>query len=870
MPQSAAAAVSGKVYQDINGDGAIDAQEPGIKGVTITAFDVDGNPQGTTDSLADGTYTFNATGAAPYRIEFTNIPGGHYDGAIGADSNSTIRFINSANSTDLDLALQVPVNYVPDPLAVVMAIPVSPSGGSAGLSNATTAPGLMRLPYTATGSDDGSGDINQPNPNMDISFDQVGATWGTGFQRKSGLLFSSAILKRHSGLGPLVRPATNAGEAAVPVDGVYKIQYSPTINSSLLGGFTLNGVVPASGNAGTIDLGTVTREITSTAVPASKPNALRNQLDADSYDIDALAKVGKRGFGGSEVDATDNRLWLVNLNQRSLIRIDISVPANIPDSGTISGSLVSHFDIDYSGLPVCNGVYRPWALKFDATTGYVGVTCDASTGGNDDVHAHVLSFDPVTGSNFNSVLDIDLSAANYSREATQYSISSPRVPCALGSWRNWNRWGNSWSELGLPTQGNTNTTFGAEVACPQPILADLEFDVNGDMVIGFMDRLSLQLDRVMRAGDVNDPGYYSVDAAGDTLHACSTDTGFVLEGRTGCLIDSDTKDTNDTPTDRLSLTDGPGNQGEFYFQDYSSEYDSGTAARHVENNLGTVTIVPGSGEVIVTAYDSILGDFNQGLHWYRTRTTASGIPGTRVDQYQISIEGSNLLNTKGMALGDVELMLPPAPLELGNRVWEDANGNGVQDAGEAGIDGVDVTLNCGAADFVQTTANGGQYLFTDANAGGEIPRNTSCTISVPTTHNSLILTTQTAAMDEPIGSDPDPDTGSFTFTTGEAGQNNHTYDIGYTAPIVDLELTKEVSPTSAKRGDIVTYTITLSNKGPSNATGIQVTENLPDTLSYVPDYVATQGTYDAVSGLWDVGSVAKDVSVTLTIDARLK
>ncbi len=32
------------------------------------------------------------------------------------------------------------------------------------------------------------------------------------------------------------------------------------------------------------------------------------------------------------------------------------------------------------------------------------------------------------------------------------------------------------------------------------------------------------------------------------------------------------------------------------------------------------------------------------------------------------------------------------PASIGNFVWDDLNGNGIQDAGEPGIDGVEVTL----------------------------------------------------------------------------------------------------------------------------------------------------------------------------------
>ena len=39
-------------------------------------------------------------------------------------------------------------------------------------------------------------------------------------------------------------------------------------------------------------------------------------------------------------------------------------------------------------------------------------------------------------------------------------------------------------------------------------------------------------------------------------------------------------------------------------------------------------------------------------------------------------------------MSDVELLCDAAPIEIGNRVWHDVNGNGIQDPSEPGINGV--------------------------------------------------------------------------------------------------------------------------------------------------------------------------------------
>lgn len=55
------------------------------------------------------------------------------------------------------------------------------------------------------------------------------------------------------------------------------------------------------------------------------------------------------------------------------------------------------------------------------------------------------------------------------------------------------------------------------------------------------------------------------------------------------------------------------------------------------------------------------------------------------------------------------------PIEIGNRVWLDADNDGIQDAGENGIPNVQVKLFAGATELATaTTAADGTYYFTNA------------------------------------------------------------------------------------------------------------------------------------------------------------
>ena len=81
--------------------------------------------------------------------------------------------------------------------------------------------------------------------------------------------------------------------------------------------------------------------------------------------------------------------------------------------------------------------------------------------------------------------------------------------------------------------------------------------------------------------------------------------------------------------------------------------------------------------------------------------------------------------------------------------------------------------------------------------------------------------------------------------------------------IVELSVNKTVDNKNPTIGDIIEYTISVVNKGPSNATGVQVFEKLPDGLVYVSD--SGNGAYNPDTGIWEVGSMRTGDVSSLTI-----
>lgn len=70
----------------------------------------------------------------------------------------------------------------------------------------------------------------------------------------------------------------------------------------------------------------------------------------------------------------------------------------------------------------------------------------------------------------------------------------------------------------------------------------------------------------------------------------------------------------------------------------------------------------------------------------------------------------------------------------------------------------------------------------------------------------------------------------------------------------DIQVDKNADNIRPGSGDTVEYTITVSNQGDSNATSVQVTDQLPAGVSYISNDEPT-GNYNPITGIWDVGTV---------------
>ena len=82
-------------------------------------------------------------------------------------------------------------------------------------------------------------------------------------------------------------------------------------------------------------------------------------------------------------------------------------------------------------------------------------------------------------------------------------------------------------------------------------------------------------------------------------------------------------------------------------------------------------------------------------------------------------------------------------------------------------------------------------------------------------------------------------------------------------PEADLEVIKQVSNGVVYKGEIVNWTIIVTNNGPDMAINVIVTDDLPSGLTFL----SADGDY--ANGVWNVGDLAKGESRTLVIETRV-
>jgi uncharacterized repeat protein (TIGR01451 family) len=213
---------------------------------------------------------------------------------------------------------------------------------------------------------------------------------------------------------------------------------------------------------------------------------------------------------------------------------------------------------------------------------------------------------------------------------------------------------------------------------------------------------------------------------------------------------------------------------------------------------------------------------------------------------------------RGVLVKYENIPLPPTG-EIGDFVWSDLNGNGIQDAGEPGIGGQTVTLT-GPVTASTTTNGSGQYLFSGLPAG-----NYTVTVGTPA---GFTVTPSVQGTDTTIDSNGSP----AGVTLATSSSSNLTIDFGF-VPIPPAQLSVNKTPDNgsfAQNGQ-ASFTIVVSNTGTGlAATNVALTDVLPGNGGLVwQTATASQGSCSLSSNnlSCSLGTLAAGASATVTVSS---
>lgn len=299
---------------------------------------------------------------------------------------------------------------------------------------------------------------------------------------------------------------------------------------------------------------------------------------------------------------------------------------------------------------------------------------------------------------------------------------------------------------------------------------------------------------------------------------------------------------------------------------YSDDGAAGTASRF---STGTFPLPDTGGEATVTEFLTFAG-FTPG--------GGGGADLTRIGAIEMEITGAANVNGAAQLVGaigpNVEQFdfanFESADLSLSKTVNTPSSSTGqnivftitVNNAGPNAANGVIVTdvLPPGLA-FVTSSASQGTYNSANGQWSlGTIANGASATLALTaraTTAGALVNTAEITA-----SSAFDVDSTPGNNVLAEDDQESVTVNV----EAADLSLTSVTDRTSAIVGENVTYTLTLSNAGPSAATGVAVSTVIPAGLTLVSN-VPSAGSFNG--SVWTVGTIAPGTSATLALTTRV-
>ena len=426
--------LGGMVFNDYDANGFQATDESfGLEGVTVEAFACDGTTYNTTTDLF-GQYLLDIpVEKYPVRIEFSGLPNRFGEGTPQGTTNGTTTQFADGPVCNLNLGILDPSDFCQAAPTVIVPCYINGSLSNSQVSNLEA---LVGFDYNASGLK------NEATIVKLASASQVGSVWGVAYNKRRKEVFSSAILKRHAALGP-------AG-----LGGIYSTDIAnyPSATTSIF----IDVITDLGINVGTVS--------------SNADRGITGGPSSPSRDNEGFVNSAKIGIGDIDLSEDGKTLYFTNLFDKKLYAVDITA-YNVDGTKPTASSVLS-YDLN---LSCSGGDLRPWAIKVYKNKVYVGAVCDGNGGQKSDLRAFVVAFDALNNFSQEIVLEFPLT---HPKGFSMYTYTSET---------GWYPWTDDWLAKRAGSGFSSN-----DMLHPEPILGDIEFDIDGSIILGINDRTGLQ------------------------------------------------------------------------------------------------------------------------------------------------------------------------------------------------------------------------------------------------------------------------------------------------------------------------------------------------------------------------------------------
>jgi len=825
-----------RIWEDTNANGQQDAGEAGIAGVTVQLKDAGGNVIASTSTDANGVYGFDVlpgtysvavTPPAGYSITPTNqgndlsdsdIDGGGMTGQYTLASGETNNSVDGGLYRKAELGDRVWLDTDGDG---------QQDAGEAGVANVTVnlKDALGNVIATQTTGTNGEYLFTDLTP----------GTYSVAFVAPAGYEYTqkdqgadASDSDADTVTGATIQTVLDSNESDRTWDaGLVQLAH---LGDRIWLDKNANGVQDSSetGLAGvTVNLLNASGAVVGSATTDASGNYLFSNLMPGDYAIQVVAPAGYtitgRDLGGndvldSDIDAVTGKTinttlvsgendlsWDAGLYQKAAIGDKVWLDANangVQDSGEagVRDVLVKLYDAggnvvatqstnaggEYLFTALTPGDYR---VGFDLATvpaGYSVTTQDAagSTDANDSDANVLTGLAPYTtlesgetdrswDMGLQADVGIDIEKYVRGRYTDETGGGEGLTP---GFWKTHSAFGpaplSGWPETGYSPDDSYEAIFGVNIAGSNPTLLEA-LGMNGGGAEALMRHSAAAL--LNAANPYVDYQYSLTQVIAMTQGAFSsgvyeaTKDLFAVQNELGADLTTPAGGGTvvETPWYDADTATGPyipvGGQAEFKYVVTNTGDVALSNVQVSDDRIPSLTFVGGDSD-----NDGML-DTNETWTYSASETVGAGVNYVNIGTVTGVDVASGRIATDSDAAHYTTTTLTSS---LGDRVWLDSNGNGVQDMGEAGVAGVTVKLlnSLGAVIATQATDANGNYLFNSIAPGAYAVQ-----VVAP---SGYTVTGKDLGGNNATDSDIDPLTGKSVTTTINAGEVDLSWDAG--------------------------------------------------------------------------------------------